>query len=104
MVAEIKQREIIWGQETAQEWRGSCSLSLSLCTRNTHTHSLSPFFKERPLSFDQPADWLDCKSVLEYTAYFQYNIMNSGILCAIRQTTANDIMYYFHYNEQFENE
>lgn len=68
MVAEIKQREIL-GAETAQEWRGSCSLR----TRNTHTLSLSPFFKEQPLSFDQPADWLDCKSVLEYTTCFHYN-------------------------------
>jgi hypothetical protein len=34
------------------------SLLSSLCTRNTHALS--------PLSFDQPADWLDCKGALEY--------------------------------------
>jgi hypothetical protein len=55
---ERKEREERFlGAETAQEWRGF----LLFCD---------------PLSFDQPSDWLDCKSVLDSNVTFIF-LLNS---------------------------
>jgi hypothetical protein len=58
MVKQIKRSEIFGGRSCTRMAGFLLSLLSSLCTRNTHALS--------PLSFDQPADWLDCKGALEY--------------------------------------
>jgi hypothetical protein len=52
---ENKRREILGGRNCTR--MAGFLLSLSLCSQETPTLSLS---------FDQPADWLDCKGALEY--------------------------------------
>jgi hypothetical protein len=56
---ENKRREILGGRNCTRMAGFLLSLSLSLSLWSQETPTLS-------LSFDQPADWLDCKGALEY--------------------------------------